>query len=143
MGKKVVVVGAEQKAPNQNKMKIVKILTIFITLVTAAMVIGQLFMPALKVGELGAGGKYEWNTYSGIDTAFICWPAFILGGELIGPNVVLIAGIVLSILLGIIFGLLMLKSRPKKSTIYSGIFIFRNLLAECKQSCNEYSLCKI
>lgn len=121
MGKKVVVAGAAQKAPDQNKAGIVKILTILATLVTAAMVIGQLFMPALKVGELGAGGSYEWNTYSGIDTAFICWPAFILGGELIGPNVVLIAGIVLSILLGIIFGLLMLKSRPKRNTIYSGI----------------------
>ena len=121
MGEKVVVAEMKQKMPNQNKMKIVKILTIFITLVTAAMIIGQLFMPALKVGELGAGGNYEWNTYSGIDTAFLCWPAFILDGELIGPNAVLIAGIVLSVLLGIILGLLMIKSRPKKTTVYSAV----------------------
>lgn len=98
----------------------VKFVTVFTTLITAGLVILQLFMPALRVGELAVGGAYEWNTYNGIDTAFICWPAFILGGELIGPNAVLIAGIVLSVLLGLLFGILLIKTEPKRQIVYSG-----------------------
>ncbi len=90
------------------------------TLFIAVVAILQLFMPALRVGEI-SGGSYVYNYYSGIDVAFLCWPDFILGGELIGPNPVLIAGIVLSILGGLILGLMMLSARPKKAAILSGI----------------------
>lgn len=121
MEKELVVSRAELKAPNPKRVKLVKYSTIVVTLIGAVMIILQLFMPALKVGELVANGTYEWNMYSGIDVAFICWPAFILGGELIGPNAVLIAGIIPAILFGVIFGVMLIKSRPGKSAVFSGI----------------------
>lgn len=100
---------------------LLRLLAALSALAAAGMAIAQLFLPALNVGELDAAGNYVLNTYSGIDTAFICWPAFILGGELIGPNPVLIAGIVLTILLGLVFGLMLLKASWKKAAVCSGI----------------------
>ncbi len=92
-------------------------------LLVAVLVIAQLFLPVLNVGELTNAGDYAYNTYNGIDVAFICWPAFILGGELIGPNAVLIIGIVLSILAGLIgAGLLFNKhTTAKTAAIASGV----------------------
>ena len=101
--------------------KPLRLLAVLSALTAAGMAVAQLFLPALNVGELDAAGSYVVNTYSGIDTAFICWPAFILGGELIGPNPVLIAGIVLTILLGLIFGLMLIKAPYKKSAVFSGV----------------------
>lgn len=121
MGKDVIVKGASEQLPDPRLTKAVKVLAILTALAAAGMTIAQLFMPALQVGELAGSGSYEWNTYSGIDVAFICWPEFILGGELIGPNPVLIAGIVLTILGGLILGLMLIKSRPKRSAICSGV----------------------
>lgn len=117
MGNILVVNGADGKRPQPG---LIRTLSAIAALLVAALAVAQLFLPALRVGEL-VNGAYAYNTYSGIDTAFICWPAFILGGELIGPNPVLIAGIVLSILGGLVLGLLLLRARAKKAAVYSGI----------------------
>lgn len=101
--------------------KPLRLTAVLSALAAAGVTIAQLFLPALNVGELNAAGSYAINTYSGIDTAFICWPAFILGGELIGPNPVLIAGIVLTILLGLVLGLMLIKAPYKKATVCSGL----------------------
>lgn len=121
MKKELEFTGADAKAPNPKTAKTLRLITVLLTLLAAGLTIAQLFLPALNVGEPNAAGTYVMNTYSGIDTAFICWPAFILGGELIGPNPVLIAGIVLSILLGVVLGLLLIKAGYKKSGIYSSV----------------------
>ena len=117
MGNILVVNGADGKRPQPG---LIRTLSAIAALLVAALAVAQLFLPALRVGEL-VNGAYVYNTYSGIDTAFICWPAFILGGELIGPNPVLIAGIVLSILGGLVLGLLLLRARARKAAVYSGI----------------------
>lgn len=110
----------EVKGADRGKYNMLRIGAVVLSLVTVALVILQLFMPALNVGEQ-TGSGFAINTYSGIDVAFICWPAFILGGELIGPNAVLIAGIVLSIILGLVLGLMLIKAHPAKAKIYSTI----------------------
>lgn len=121
MKKELIVNGAQAKAPSPKTAKTLRRITAVLTLLAAGLAIAQLFLPALNVGEANAAGTYVMNTYSGIDTAFICWPAFILGGELIGPNPVLIAGIVLSILLGLVLGILLFNARNKKASGYSAL----------------------
>lgn len=106
MDKNLIVQGT--KDTRDRFAKTVRILSGILSLAVMALVIAQLFLPVLNVGELTNSGEYAYNTYSGIDVAFLCWPAFILGGELIGPNPVLIAGIVLSVLGGLIGGILLL-----------------------------------
>lgn len=117
MGNFLVVNGVDGKRP---KPGLIRTLSALAALLIAALAAAQLFLPALRVGEL-VNGAYAYNTYSGIDAAFICWPAFILGGELIGPNPVLIAGIVLAILGGLILDLLLLRARARQAAVYSGI----------------------
>ena len=105
---------------DENKRAALRRTVAAVTMFVAVLAVIQLFWPALRVGEM-AGGTYVYNNYTGIEVAFLCWPAFILGGELIGPNPVLIAGIALSILGGVVLGLMMLGARPKKAAILSGI----------------------
>ena len=117
MGNILVVNGTDGKRPQPDP---IRMLSALAALLVAALAVAQLFLPALRVGEL-VNGAYAYNTYSGIDVAFICWPAFILGGELIGPNPVLIAGVVPAILGGLVLGLMLLRARAKKATVCSGI----------------------
>ena len=112
----LVVNGADKRRPHPGP---IRLLAALAALAAAVLAVLQLFLPALQVGEL-VNGAYVYHTYSGIDTAFLCWPEFILGGELIGPNPVLIAGIVLAILGGLILGLMLLSARPKKAAVLSG-----------------------
>ena len=71
MGNFLVVNGADGKRP---KPGLIRTLSALAALLIAALAAAQLFLPALRVGEL-VNGAYAYNTYSGIDTAFICWPA--------------------------------------------------------------------
>lgn len=114
MKKNLIVQGADNKS--FGIAKIVRTLSGCLALVMMLLIILQLFLPVLNVGELTNGGAYEYNTYRGIDVAFFCWPAFILGGQLIGPNIVLIAGTVLSILGGLIGGVILLRKATTAKT---------------------------
>jgi hypothetical protein len=113
-----------ENAEKRTKMnKTLLTVTIVASLVCVLLLILQLFLPALKVGQQASGAVYEYNTYNGIDVAFMCWPEFILGGELIGPNAVLIVAIVLPILLVPICSLMLFKSQTKKRVVLSIIMM--------------------
>ncbi|MCD8342077.1 MAG: hypothetical protein LUC87_08015 [Clostridiales bacterium] len=114
--KDLYVQGVED-APAKEKRSAIVTVAVIVSLICVVLVIAQLFLPALMVGEQNTSGVFEYNTYSGIDVAFICWPEFILGGELIGPNPVLIAAIVLAVLAGLICSLIMLNAGAGKRKV--------------------------
>ncbi len=103
----------ENKSRFEKVCSILMLAAVILSILCAALVLIQLFAPALAVGEqMGNSVEYEYNSYSGIDIAFLCWPKFILGGQLIGPNPLLIAALVLPVIATLVCLLLCKKNRP-------------------------------
>lgn len=69
MGNILVVNGADGKRPQPG---LIRTLSAIAALLVVALAAAQLFLPALQVDDL-VNGAYAYNTYFGIDTAFICW----------------------------------------------------------------------
>ena len=110
------------------KYRAIMLFTILFSVLVALLVVLQFILPALSVGEKVSGTTFEYKGYSGFDVAFFCWPKFILGYQLIGPNPLLIAALLLPILATLICGLMWKNAGFKKriilSVIIAATFIF-------------------
>ncbi|MCC8099978.1 MAG: hypothetical protein LIO78_07975 [Clostridiales bacterium] len=63
--KKIVVQGVEEE-PAKEKRPAIVTAAIIVSLICVVLVIAQLFLPALMVGEQNTSGVFEYNTYSGM-----------------------------------------------------------------------------
>ena len=103
------------------KYKALMLCTILFSVAVALMIVLQFVFPALSVGEKISGVNFEYKQYSGFDVAIFCWPKFILGYQLIGPNPLLIAALLLPILATFICGLMWKNAGFMKRIILSAI----------------------
>lgn len=103
------------------KYKILMLCTILFSAAVALLIVLQFVFPALSVGEKISGVNFEYKQYSGFDVAIFCWPKFILGYQLIGPNPLLIAALLVPILATLICGLMWKNAGFTKRIVLSAI----------------------
>ena len=97
------------------------LVTILFSVLAALVILGQFFFPALLVGEKVSGAEFAYKSYTGFNVAILYWPQWVPGKQLIGPNPLLIAALLLPLIGTLVCGCMWKKAGFTRRIVLSAI----------------------